>query len=57
VLFNSKFNAYIHFSKDLLRDRVRDYTFQSDFRPPSPLRRRNPENLFPWYEANVNQNY
>ena len=33
-----------------------DYT-QSEFRPKSPQRRRNPENLFPWYEANVSQNF
>lgn len=57
MLYNQKYNAYIHFSKDLQKSSIKDYTFQSDFRPASPMRRRNPENLFPWFEANVSQNF
>ena len=57
VLYNQKYNAYIHFSKDILQRPSPAFRFQSDFRPKSPLRRRNPETLFPWYEANVSQNY
>lgn len=56
-LYNQKYNAYIHFSKDILQAPIAEFTFQSDFRPKSPLRRRNPENLFDWYEANLSQNY
>ena len=56
VLYNAKFQAYIHFSKDLLKTPNADISLQSDYRPKSPLRRRNPESLFNWYEANVSQN-
>ena len=47
----------MHFSKDLLSDPIEEFNFQSRFRQRSPLRRRNPENLFPCYEANLSQNY
>ena len=57
VLYNQKYNAYVHFSKDLLKAPIPEIHFGSDFRPKSPLRRRNPESLFPWFEANVSQNY
>jgi len=44
-------------SKDLPVMPCNDGSINSEFRPKSPKRRRNPENLFEWYEANVSQNF
>lgn len=57
LLYNVKNNAYVHFSQDLMMPASPDESVQSEFRPKSPKRRRNPENLFSWYEANVSQNF
>ena len=57
LLYNQKYNVYIHFSNDIEKTPIAEYSFQSDYRPKSPLRRRNPENYFNWYEANMSQNY
>ncbi len=46
LLYNVKNNAYMHFSQDLLLPPTPDESVQSEFRPKSPSRRRNPENLF-----------
>jgi len=53
LLYNIKNNAYMNCSKDLPVKPCNDGSINSEFRPPSPKRRRNPENLFEWYEANV----
>lgn len=57
LLYNAKNNAYIHFSKDLENPPDPLDKIPSEFRPKSPKRRRNPENLFPFFEANVSQNF
>ena len=57
LLYNVKNNAYLHFSQDLVIPAAPDESVISEFRPKSPKRRRNPENLFNWYEANVSQNF
>ena len=64
LLYNQKNNAYVHFSGDassgggpVTYPKIPENGFQSPYRQKSPLRRRNPENYFPWFEANVGQNF
>lgn len=48
-----KNNAYVHFSPDLIIIIAADESVPCEFRPKSPKRRRNPENLFQQFEANI----
>lgn len=40
-------------TKDPIVKPTHDGSINSEFRPKSPKRRRNPENLFEWCEANM----
>ena len=46
LLYNMKNNAYVHFSQDLHISIPVDESVPCEFRPKSPKRRRNPENMF-----------
>ena len=64
LLFNEKNNVFVHISAQPIEDdqksefplpyeKCGENSFQSPYRAKSPPRRRDPENYFPWYEANV----
>ena len=65
LLSNYKFNSHVHFSEKTDKSvktgpatypKIPEKSLESPYRQKSPLRRRNPENYFPWFEANASQN-
>lgn len=57
LLYNTKYNCYLHISEDQLYDQVKVKSIPSKYRPRSPQRRINPDELFKRLEANCSQNY
>jgi hypothetical protein len=57
LLANLKYNTFVNISTDLLLEARPDESVQCEFRPKSPKRRRDPQNLFDSFEANISQNF
>jgi len=57
LLYNSKYNAYLHVSEEFVFDQITKESAPSEYRPPSPKRRTNPAKIFKKLEANVSQNF
>lgn len=57
LLYNQKYNCYIHLSEDQLQEQVKMNLKPSKYRPKSPLRRCNPQEIFKKLEVNCSQNF
>lgn len=57
LLFNDKFNCYLHVSEDEINYQAYKYDSVSIYRPLSPVRRQNPKELYPTKEVNVSRNF
>jgi len=58
VLFhNQKFNSYLHISEDCFNEQLITKTEKSVFRPPSPVRKPNPTEIFKTYDVNMSENF
>ena len=57
ILYNVKYNQYIHVSEEVVfNQEVREYN-PSEYRPLSPRRRPNPDEVYKRAEVNMSQNY
>ena len=57
LLYNQKYNCYLHVSEEHLQDQITIENFPSKYRPRSPKRRQNPDEFFKKLEANCSQNF
>lgn len=57
LLYNSKYNCYLHISEDYKNDQVVIENKPSKYRPKSPLRRPDPLELYKKLEVNCSQNF
>lgn len=57
VLFNTKYNCYLHISMDHMQEQVKVTGAPSKYRPLSPQRRVNPDTLYKRLEVNCSSNF
>lgn len=57
ILYNSKYNSYIHVTEEFEFDQqVRPHQ-RSEYRPPSPKRNQNPDEIYKRFECNISPNF
>lgn len=57
LIYNMKYNSYVHVSDHIVFDQeVREFV-ASDYRPPSPKRRDNPDQVYKSHQVNMSQNF
>lgn len=57
LLHNEKYNQFLNCSEDIAIDQSPILDLQSEFRPPSPLRKPHPTTYFRRFEANMSPNF
>lgn len=57
LLYNQKYNCYLHVSEDFAQEQVKLDNACSKYRPKSPIRRAHPTEIFKSLEANCSPNF